>query len=111
MTVHGGPSTEAWEDAFLSESIPETRATALAPQLLEEEIHFYGRYRWSLNPFPTVDELRRRLREELRTWPAMPADWRRQEVLTNIFLLSCALADSVDDHLAGGRYDFSRAAA
>jgi hydroxymethylpyrimidine pyrophosphatase-like HAD family hydrolase len=111
MSVHGGPSAEAWEDNSPSESIPGTGRTALATELLEEEIRFYGRYRWSLNPFSTLDELRRRLQDELRAWPDIPDDWRRQEVLANVFLLSCALADSVDDHLAGEGYDFSRAVA
>lgn len=111
MSVHGGHSTEAWADALPSDSLPPPGATALAPRLLQEEMRFYSRYRWVVNAFLTVDELCRRLRDELHAWPTMPCDWRRQEVLTNVFLLSCALADSVDDYLAGDGYDFSRAAA
>ena len=111
MSVHGGHSTEAWVDADPSDSLPVTSAPALTPGLLEEEARFYGRYRWAVNAFPTVDELCRRLRDELHDWPTTPCDWRRHEVLTNIFLLSCALADSVDDYLTGDGYDFSQAAA
>src|SRR5262245_14796167 len=111
MSVHGGPLTESWAAGWPSERAPLARPTLLAPGLLEEEARFYHRYRWALNPFPTVDELRRRLREELRAWPTTPDDWRRHEVLTNVFLLACALANVADDFLAGDGYDLSRVAA
>src|SRR5207245_1234481 len=79
--------------------------------LIDSESTFYGRYRWCLDAFPTVADLRTRLRGELKDLQEVSDDWRRDEVLCNVFLLSCALADSVDDHLAGDRYDFSQAAA
>ncbi len=89
----------------------------LTPALLATESSFYGRYRWCLDAFPTVGDLRGRLRDELSKLtdvpnrPNRPDDWRRDEVLLNVFLLSCAVADVVDDYLAGDRYDLSPAAA
>jgi hydroxymethylpyrimidine pyrophosphatase-like HAD family hydrolase len=82
----------------------------LTPSLLESESRFYGRRLWCLDVFPTARELRRRLLDEIEAFGQTPADWRRDEVARNVFLLSCALADAADDYIAGDRYDFSRAA-
>src|SRR5262245_25014597 len=83
----------------------------LAPAQYPAEAAFYARYRWCLNAYPTLAELRRRLGAELAFLLEVPEDWRHEEVCANVFLLSCALADSVDDHLAGDAWDFSQAVA
>jgi hydroxymethylpyrimidine pyrophosphatase-like HAD family hydrolase len=71
---------------------------------------FYEQYAWCLNAFPTMAEVIDHLREELGTLDWIQDGWRRAEVLTNIFLLSCAVSDTVDDYLGGPRYDFSQVA-
>jgi trehalose-6-phosphatase len=77
---------------------------------LETEARFYGGYGWCLDVFPTVREVSRRLRDELSRTEEALEPWQREEVAVNAFLLSCALADAVDDYLAGETFDFSRAA-
>ncbi|HTC93256.1 MAG TPA: HAD hydrolase family protein [Terriglobales bacterium] len=37
-----------------------------------------------------------------------PQGWQASEVINNIFLLSCAITDTVDDYLLGDTYDFSK---
>jgi HAD superfamily hydrolase (TIGR01484 family) len=82
----------------------------LPPALLETESRFYGRHGWCVDAFPTVSELMRHLRHELSSQEGAQEDWQREEITANVFLLSCAVADTVDDYLAGESYDFSRAA-
>jgi len=83
----------------------------LPHRLLEAESRFYRRYAWCLDAFPTVGEVTHRLRGELSRLEEAPEEWQREEVVANIFLLSCAVADTVDDYLVGDGYDFSQAAA
>lgn len=80
--------------------------TPLQPDLLDGEAAFYAQYAWALDAFPTVEQVTRRLREELRRH--VDAGWQRAEVATNVFLLACALADTVDDYRVGAAYDFSQ---
>src|SRR5438552_11390362 len=80
----------------------------LPPGLLGAESRFYGRHRWALDAFPDVGTVRDQLRE-LTSAEEPAEDWEREEACVNLFLLSCALSDSVDDYLAGDRYDFSQA--
>ncbi len=77
---------------------------------LQAEWSFYARYAWCLDLFPTVRDVRRRLRDELSRQGEALEDWQREEVAVNAFLLSCAVADAVDDYAAGESYDFSPAA-
>jgi len=78
---------------------------------LSSELDFYRRYPWALNVFPSVSDLKQSLQSEIQHLQSVPADWRRAEVVTNIFLLSCSLTGAVDDYLLGRRYDFGKAAA
>jgi haloacid dehalogenase-like hydrolase len=78
---------------------------------LESESSFYRRYDWARDAFPTLGEVGERLRGELSSLGDERSGWQREEMGTNLFLLSCALADVVDDYLAGDSYDFSRATA
>ncbi len=72
------------------------------------ETSFYAQYPWCLNAFPTIREVVRYLSEELDKLDRVQESWQRSEVTTNIFLLSCAITDAVDDYLVGNRYDFSK---
>jgi trehalose-6-phosphatase len=80
------------------------------PAVLPEERSFYEQYPWCLNAFPTMADIIKHLREELRRLDLEPEDWRRGEMAANVFLFSCAISDTVDDSLSGPRYDFSQAA-
>ena len=84
----------------------------LPSALLEDEVHFYNQYSWCLNAFPTVLEVVGHLKKELtkldRALEQAPQGWQASEVINNIFLLSCAITDTVDDYLLGDTYDFSR---
>ncbi len=111
MWAGGRPSADAVGGGPHPEALTKQSPAPLPPVLIDGESTFYGRYRWCLDAFPTVADLRNRLRGELKGLREVSDDWCRDEVLCNVFLLSCALADSVDDHLAGDRYDFSQAAA
>jgi hydroxymethylpyrimidine pyrophosphatase-like HAD family hydrolase len=71
---------------------------------------FYEQYNWCLNAFPAMADVITHLREELSTLDGVKEGWRHAEVLTNVFLLSCAISDTVDDYLGGPQYDFSQAA-
>jgi hypothetical protein len=83
---------------------------ALSPQLLKAELDFYRDYPWCLNALPAIRDVVEHLRRELRRLDEGLENWQRAEVATNVFLLSCAVASSVDDYLNGEVYDFSKAA-
>lgn len=77
-----------------------------APAAVESS--FYAQYPWCLNAFPTIREVVRYLSEELDKLDRVQEGWQQSEVTTNVFLLSCAILDAVDDYLVGNRYDFSK---
>ena len=79
-------------------------------ELLSSERTFYNRYPWSLNVYPTVQEAIGHLRCELNSFTEAREPWQLSEMMTNVFLLSSAIANELDDYLAGKRYDFSNAA-
>jgi len=83
----------------------------LPASLLDAESSFYGSYNWCLNIFPTFDRVVGFLRRELERLPAAQFQWQRSEIRTNIYLLGCALTDTIDDYLLGSGYDFPKAAA
>jgi len=83
----------------------------LATAWLESESDLYLANRWCLNPFPTISELLGRLHQELRQATAAEEAWHRAEAAANILLMSCAIADTIDDYLLGVRYDFARVTA
>ena len=91
-------------------SAAESDIQPLAKAPLETESSFYGRYAWCLDVFPTVRDVTRRLQDELSRQGEALKDWQRQEVALNAFMLSCAVADAVDDFTAGESFDFSPAA-
>src|SRR3989441_7883415 len=88
---------------FPTESGLESRAA----DLLDTESRFYRGYSWCLNAYPTLREVVSQLRQHLSTLDDFDEKWQRAEVMTNVYLLSCAIADTVDDYLLGERFDFS----
>ncbi len=82
----------------------------LSEVALPAEADFYGQYLWSLNAYPTLNEVITHLSEELGKLGHTTEEWQRDEVLTNIFLLSCCITDTLDDYLLGSTYDFSKIA-
>jgi len=73
------------------------------------EMTFYERHGWCMNAFPTIREVMGHLRDELNASRPMEEEWQQAERLTNVFMLSCAVSDTVDDYLGGPQYDFSQA--
>ena len=90
---------------------PEPARQPLETVLLDAELGFYRGRSWCLNAYPTTHEVAMHLREELARMDDPQEDWQRKEVMTNVFLLCCAVTDTVDDYLLGERFDFSRATA
>ena len=82
---------------------PETVRAGLAAS----ERDFYDSYSWCVNAFPTIREITQHLRGEIDRLERTETDWPQREVATNIYLLSCAISDTIDDYLLGTRYDFS----
>jgi hydroxymethylpyrimidine pyrophosphatase-like HAD family hydrolase len=76
--------------------------------LLESERAFYESYPWCLNPLPTVGTAAAQLGGELGRLATVPDGWPRAEVMTNVYLLSCILLNSVDDYLLGPLYRLPR---
>ncbi len=105
-SIPGMPGV-AEESSVSSEPARESQDTAL----LTTEVSFYRGYRWCLNAFPPLREVIRHLRRDLSRMDDLDEEWQRAEVMTNVFLLSCAIADTVDDYLLGARFDFSQATA
>ena len=89
---------------------PRSPAPVSEP-LLDEEADFYQGYSWCLNPYPTVVETVEHLAREIERMGAAPAGWRAAEVRANVYLLSCALMNSVDDYLGGTTFRLPRRAA
>jgi hydroxymethylpyrimidine pyrophosphatase-like HAD family hydrolase len=72
-----------------------------AGSTLPEELEFYQRYEWSLNPYITVSEALDHLHGEVDTLAVVPRGWQSDEVATNIFLISCGILNCVDEYLHG----------
>jgi hydroxymethylpyrimidine pyrophosphatase-like HAD family hydrolase len=68
---------------------------------LPEEIAFYERHAWSLNPHLKLGEAHRRLREELMELQSEGTDWRRMESAVNAWLLASAILNAADERLRG----------
>jgi hydroxymethylpyrimidine pyrophosphatase-like HAD family hydrolase len=101
------PAVAAHSVSSPNDPAPNTRQ-ALHALPLQSEVNFYSQYRWCLNAFPTIREVANHLSEELHKVDRVQEGWQRYEVLTNVFLLSCAITDTIDDYLAGNTYEFSK---
>lgn len=100
-----------WGSARLELAGRAEAVVALPRRTLEAESAFYRARDWALDAFPTVQDLRRRLLGELEVRQEPEPRWQGDEAVCNVYLLSCALADTTDDYLAGDHFDFSAAAA
>lgn len=98
-------SSKPSEKSAISSSV----AKALPVAFLAEEEEFYSKYSWCLNALPKLNEVAERLASELNKLDKADG-WQYSEVVTNIFLLSCAITDTVDDYLLGTVLDFSKLA-
>src|SRR5712675_52373 len=67
---------------------------------LAAELAFYESYAWCLNPHLTVGQAIDRLHHEIDRLAAVPHGWQTDEVVTNVYLLSCGLLNCVDDFLS-----------
>jgi hydroxymethylpyrimidine pyrophosphatase-like HAD family hydrolase len=81
----------------------------LPAAFLATESAFYSQYSWCLNAFPTIREVVEHLLRQFSLLDPEEKGWQQSEVITNIFLFSCAITDTVDDYLVGKTYDFSKA--
>ena len=93
LTFHQQGEADAWSSG--------TQEASATRDLLPTELDFYQSYSWCLNPYPTVREVIEHLRGEIDRLGAVPKGWQTEEVATNIFLLSCALLNAVDEYLRG----------
>jgi predicted mannosyl-3-phosphoglycerate phosphatase (HAD superfamily) len=83
-------------------SVPdETVDSHLSPP---SERDFYNGYTWCLNAYPTIRQAVIHLRDELAKLDVALEPWQREEVLTNIYLLSCGITSSLEDYLHGTKY-------
>jgi haloacid dehalogenase-like hydrolase len=85
-----------------------TQLEAVPVRYLEAETAFYRDYAWCLDAVPTVAEIIQHLRQEFERLGSVEERWQRVEVAKNIFLLACAISDTLDDFLLGNAIDFSR---
>lgn len=69
--------------------------------LLPAELDFYEKYGWSLNPHLTVREAVEFLGNEIAALSVVPRGWQINEVVTNVYLLSCGLLNCIDEYLRG----------
>lgn len=84
---------------------PATAASAaqssVQQELLPAERDFYSAYEWCLDPHLTIRETVDRLRDEIDRLEIVQEGWQTLEVATNVFLLSCAVLNDVDEYLRG----------
>lgn len=90
-------------------------SAALAPgadtaSALASEDRFYQAYDWCLDPCLTVQATVAHLDGELARLDGAFGGWQKQEVMTNIYLLACALLNAVDEYVHGPVYDLPRVA-
>lgn len=115
--------TAAWEAELNGQGCPvfggqpmERAAEHLIERVVEPlpvvplpaESEFYSQYCWCLNSFPDLRATVDHLSQELRKLDWTLENWQRSEVITNIFLLSYSIGDTIDDYLAGNSYQFSK---
>jgi hydroxymethylpyrimidine pyrophosphatase-like HAD family hydrolase len=80
---------------------PKREDISVPTCLLSTELDFYQAYGWCLDPCPTVRDAIEYLRHETDKLKIALSDWQTSEVATNVFLLSCALLNAVDEYLRG----------
>lgn len=91
-SIPGTPST----GAELRDTVEE-KPTECFP--VDTELAFFRNYAWTLNPFPTVEETVNFLHNEITRLREAREAWHVRELMTNVFLLSCSVLNSVDDYI------------
>jgi hypothetical protein len=71
---------------------------------VDAELAFFRDYAWTLNPIPTVRETINFLGNEITQLRTAREGWQVRELMTNIFLLSCSVLNSIDDYTHGTSY-------
>jgi len=100
LDLGDAPDVVAAPHAAADDDVREDHA-AQAPQPLAAELAFYESYAWCLNPHLTVGQAVDRLRHEIDRLAVVPHGWQTDEVVTNVYLLSCGLLNCVDEYLRG----------
>jgi hydroxymethylpyrimidine pyrophosphatase-like HAD family hydrolase/hypoxanthine phosphoribosyltransferase len=78
--------------------------------LLKEEREYYQRYRWTLLPFLSLEKIINRISSLVNEDISLDPEWCRREWNVNLYMLSCAAADIVDDYLVRGIFSLSKIA-
>lgn len=90
-------------------AVPDKPAGIPQPiERLSEERDFYAGHSWAVNAFPRIQDIPGLLKDEAALLGQSPSGWRFAEAAINLFLLACAVSDTVNDWLAGPRYNFSK---
>ena len=71
---------------------------------------FFSAYEWCLNPVLRLDDILRRLREEVGRYHALVEPWQAEEARINLYLLLCAACCTTDDYLAWHPWNLERVA-
>ena len=79
--------------------VRDCNAIAIDPR--PDELDFYERHAWCVQPHLTLAEAHRRLTEELELLDDSPAGWQRAEAAMNIWLLASAILNAADERLRG----------
>jgi hypothetical protein len=77
--------------------------------LLAVERDFYEGYSWCLNSFPTIGETVELLKREIDRLGRQQEPWQGGEVMSNVYLLSCAVLNGVEEYLRGKTVRLPRA--
>jgi hydroxymethylpyrimidine pyrophosphatase-like HAD family hydrolase len=90
-------------------SVSERDGLIGGENLLPVERNFYQGYSWCLNPFPTVGETVELLKVEIARLGQDREPWQAGEVMTNVYLLSSAVLNAVEEYLRGKTVRLPRA--
>ena len=85
----------------MTHAMAHIRPAAPAVRPLREELEFYGRYGWCLDPHLAASSVAERLRQEVELLPRLPPGWQAEEVACNVALLSCALLHVLEEAMRG----------
>jgi hydroxymethylpyrimidine pyrophosphatase-like HAD family hydrolase len=77
-----------------------TEATQ-SPELFASELTFYGRYDWCLDPHQPVRQVLVHLDREIGALRDTSEFWQFQEKVANIYLLACALLNTLEESVRG----------
>ncbi|HYS21682.1 MAG TPA: HAD hydrolase family protein [Gemmatimonadales bacterium] len=89
---------------------PGPEASRAAPQVGggdPEEERFYAAYEWCLNPILRLSDQLRHFAAELDRRASWRVVWQQQESTTNLYLLACGIACTIDDYLRRYPHDLS----